>query len=138
MFRPILSWLGLVLLAASFVWFVFFAPPLQPIVTKAPTARGKEAAPVVVLDPGHGGQDSGAMCGAVMEKDLTLDVALRAEILLRAAGYTTMLTRASEFCFRQHSFQRRRTRDGFGRGDVFRRAAKHERADFRVVVLPAA
>ena len=39
---------------------------------------------VVVLDPGHGGQDSGAMCGTMLEKDLTLDVALRAELLLRS------------------------------------------------------
>jgi N-acetylmuramoyl-L-alanine amidase len=47
----------------------------------------------VVLDPGHGGADSGAMCGTIMEKDLTLDVALRAESLLRLKGYATVLTR---------------------------------------------
>ncbi len=47
----------------------------------------------MVLDPGHGGDDSGAMCGAVMEKDLTLDVALRTELLLRTAGFKTALTR---------------------------------------------
>ena len=48
---------------------------------------------VVVLDPGHGGDDSGAMCGNLMEKDLTLDVAQRAELLLQAAGFRTVLTR---------------------------------------------
>jgi N-acetylmuramoyl-L-alanine amidase len=48
---------------------------------------------VVVLDPGHGGQDSGAICGEVLEKDLTLDVALRTELLLRSEGFTTVLTR---------------------------------------------
>ncbi len=36
------------------------------------------------------------MCGSVSEKDLTLDVALRAELLLRAAGFTTVLTRDSD------------------------------------------
>ncbi len=51
---------------------------------------------MVVLDAGHGGQDSGAMCGTVLEKDLTLDVAQRAEMLLRAAGYATVLTRESD------------------------------------------
>jgi N-acetylmuramoyl-L-alanine amidase len=50
----------------------------------------------VVLDPGHGGDDSGAMCGTVMEKDLTLDVALRAELLLRTAGFSTVLTRDND------------------------------------------
>ena len=76
------------------------------------------------------GEDSGAMCGTVLEKDLTLDVAQRAELLLRAAGYATVLTRESDryafargtggggeprrrFAFHQHSFQRRRTRRGF-------------------------
>ena len=36
------------------------------------------------------------MCGKVMEKDLTLDVALRAELLLRAAGFRTVLTRSDD------------------------------------------
>ena len=36
------------------------------------------------------------MCGEVMEKDLTLDVALRVELLLRAEGYATVLTRAND------------------------------------------
>jgi N-acetylmuramoyl-L-alanine amidase len=49
-----------------------------------------------VLDPGHGGSDSGAMCGEVMEKDLTLDVALRTELLLRAQGFVTVLTRDND------------------------------------------
>ncbi|MBA3962617.1 MAG: N-acetylmuramoyl-L-alanine amidase [Chthoniobacterales bacterium] len=96
MFRPILSWFGLILLAISFVCFLLVTPPLQPVAKSRPIARGNEAAPVIVLDPGHGGQDSGAMCGAVLEKDLTLDVARRAEMLLRAAGYTTRLTRDSD------------------------------------------
>jgi N-acetylmuramoyl-L-alanine amidase len=50
----------------------------------------------VVLDPGHGGDDSGAICGTVMEKDLTLDVAKRANRLLRVAGYRTLMTRESD------------------------------------------
>ena len=45
--------------------------------------HGKTKPFVVVLDPGHGGQDSGAMCGNVMEKDLTLDVARRGDADLR-------------------------------------------------------
>ena len=51
---------------------------------------------VVVLDPGHGGQDSGAMCGGVMEKDLTLDVARRIDRLLDAEGIATLMTRLGD------------------------------------------
>lgn len=91
--RRAIPWLGLILLAISFVWFVqLSAPPPPPTVQRESAARGEQPL-VVVLDPGHGGQDSGAMCGTVLEKDLTLDVALRAELLLRAAGFTTVLTR---------------------------------------------
>jgi len=58
----------------------------QPSPTPGPFA-------VVVLDPGHGGQDSGAMCGGVLEKDLTLDVAHRVDRLLEAEGIATVMTR---------------------------------------------
>lgn len=50
----------------------------------------------MVLDPGHGGDDSGTMCGRVLEKDLTLDVAQRTELLLRAAGFKTVMTRKDD------------------------------------------
>jgi N-acetylmuramoyl-L-alanine amidase len=92
--RRALPWFGLLLLAICFLWLIEQPRPL-PRGATAPRrpliAPGKKV--VVVLDPGHGGQDSGAICGDVFEKDLTLDVALRAELLLRAAGFTTVLTR---------------------------------------------
>ena len=48
--------------------------------------------PRVVIDPGHGGRDPGAV-GSVIEKEVVLDVALRAAALLRAAGVDVVLTR---------------------------------------------
>jgi N-acetylmuramoyl-L-alanine amidase len=71
-------------------------PLHAPSAGQQKTAPGRAEPLVVVLDPGHGGQDSGAMCGTMLEKDLTLDVALRAELLLRAAGFSTVLTRADD------------------------------------------
>ncbi len=94
--RRALSWIGLLLLTISFVWFVRQTSPAAPnAAPRRPTGKAKEPL-VVVLDPGHGGQDSGVMCGTVMEKDLTLDVALRTELLLRAEGYATVLTREDD------------------------------------------
>jgi N-acetylmuramoyl-L-alanine amidase len=52
--------------------------------------------PTVVIDAGHGGQDSGAMAHGLREKDLTLDTALRLEKHLRAQGFPVVLTRRDD------------------------------------------
>src|SRR5947207_7075207 len=94
--RNILALIGLFLMIASFVWMQRMPRPqsarlrmAQPSATPGPFA-------VVVLDPGHGGQDSGAMCGGVLEKDLTLDVAHRVDRLLEAEGIATVMTRLGD------------------------------------------
>src|SRR5262249_6860408 len=53
---------------------------------------------VIVLDPGHGGQDSGAKSpnGREYEKHLTLDWAMRLRPLLEAAGWKVFLTRSDD------------------------------------------
>lgn len=52
--------------------------------------------PHVVLDPGHGGTDPGAVGNGLREKDVVLDVALRAEKHLRRHGVKVTLTRRSD------------------------------------------
>jgi N-acetylmuramoyl-L-alanine amidase len=52
--------------------------------------------PLVILDPGHGGRDEGTKWRGVTERDLTLDLALRVERLLKIAGYRTLLTRRDD------------------------------------------
>ena len=80
-FRNLLALCGLLLMAASFVWLQLHQAerPVGKIESRTPRELSWRPKPfaVVVLDPGHGGQDSGAMCGGVLEKDLTLDVARR-------------------------------------------------------------
>jgi N-acetylmuramoyl-L-alanine amidase len=53
---------------------------------------------VVVLDPGHGGRDSGTRngFGAENEKYFTLDWAWRVEALLAASGWKVILTRTND------------------------------------------
>jgi N-acetylmuramoyl-L-alanine amidase len=48
---------------------------------------------IVVLDPGHGGKDTGT---SINEKTYALDVARRAKLLLEAAGYRVVLTRETD------------------------------------------
>ncbi|KIQ53507.1 N-acetylmuramoyl-L-alanine amidase family protein, partial [Meiothermus taiwanensis] len=50
---------------------------------------------VVVIDPGHGGLDPGAV-GFVVEKEVTLDLALRLRQLLQKEGIEVVLTRSSD------------------------------------------
>ncbi|MDQ2660107.1 MAG: N-acetylmuramoyl-L-alanine amidase [Verrucomicrobiota bacterium] len=74
---------------------------LRPGGSRSPRVRGaatKRLEPIqrVVIDAGHGGNDSGAIHGGVSEKDLTLDVAQRLERLLQAQGLKTTLTRATD------------------------------------------
>lgn len=54
------------------------------------------ALPTVVVDPGHGGHDNGAVRNGLREKDLALDTALRLERKLRAHGFPVVLTRRDD------------------------------------------
>ncbi|MGI6308855.1 MAG: N-acetylmuramoyl-L-alanine amidase [Dethiobacteria bacterium] len=51
----------------------------------------------IVLDPGHGGQDSGATgCSGLKEKDVNLTVALHLANLLRSSGFNIIMTRTED------------------------------------------
>jgi len=52
---------------------------------------------VVVLDPAHGGPDTGATLGdKILEKDVTLAIAARLRATLTAAGFTVVSTRDAD------------------------------------------
>src|SRR5436305_444796 len=94
--RNILALIGLFLMIASFVWMQRMPKPQSARLRMAQPSAMPGPFAVVVLDPGHGGQDSGAMCGGVMEKDLTLDVAHRVDRLLDSQGIATLMTRLGD------------------------------------------
>jgi N-acetylmuramoyl-L-alanine amidase len=50
----------------------------------------------VVIDAGHGGIDPGSEWLGVKEKELTLDLALRIEKILKDAGFETVMTRRTD------------------------------------------
>jgi N-acetylmuramoyl-L-alanine amidase len=53
---------------------------------------------IIVIDPGHGGTDTGAKSAfnGHFEKEFTLDWAFRLQALLAAKGFTAVLTRAND------------------------------------------
>jgi N-acetylmuramoyl-L-alanine amidase len=93
--RRALPWCGLLLFAASFCWLLLTPRRTElPVERTLPRSRPPETPlSLIVFDPGHGGNDSGAICGGVLEKDLALDVARRAAEIARSTGFDVMATR---------------------------------------------
>ena len=50
---------------------------------------------VIIIDPGHGGNDTGAMRNDILEKDITLQIALKVRNILNEKGFShVIMTRA--------------------------------------------
>jgi N-acetylmuramoyl-L-alanine amidase len=70
----------------------------------------------VVIDPGHGGSDPGAMMRGMREKEITLDIARRLAMLLRTGGFEVVMTREGDETLTLH--QRVQAANA-ANGDVF-------------------
>ncbi|MGE5330041.1 MAG: N-acetylmuramoyl-L-alanine amidase CwlD [Deltaproteobacteria bacterium] len=67
---------------------------------------------VIVLDPGHGGADPGAIGkSGTKEKDITLDIVMKLQGLLEQSGCITQLTRAVDESIHDRDSSRRKNSD---------------------------
>ena len=66
---------------------------IAPQIKQTPKTNGKY---YIVLDPGHGGSDCGAIRNNIYEKNITLDVSKRVADLLRKKGYEVRMTRETD------------------------------------------
>ena len=66
-------------------------PVLRPKLSRA------EQITTVVLDPGHGGHDAGAVSSYAREKDCNLALALKVREKLKRAGFKVVMTRDRDF-----------------------------------------
>lgn len=79
-----------------------FSNDAQTVATQAPAKTEQKKSvikkKIIMLDPGHGGQDPGAISrSGKYEKDLTLKMAKETKILLEKAGYKVVMTRDKDF-----------------------------------------
>jgi N-acetylmuramoyl-L-alanine amidase len=72
------------------------AKTIEPLVRphRVPNVGNLET---VVLDPGHGGHDKGAVCRYGNEKDFALDVARKLRALLQTKGLRVIMTREGDY-----------------------------------------
>ena len=61
-------------------------------VVPSTTPKGK----VIIIDPGHGGTDYGAIRDGINEKDINLDVAKQVQSILERKGFKVKLTRTND------------------------------------------
>lgn len=73
-------------------------PPstVKPTPRVVPSVPARKGAPLVVVDPGHGGKDPGAVANGLREKDLNLQIAKRLRKHLQAKGCKVRLTREDD------------------------------------------
>lgn len=67
----------------------------QPV-APTPLIFTEQKQELIVIDPGHGGVDEGCTNGAVLEKDINLEIAKLAETKLEELGYRVILTREED------------------------------------------
>lgn len=81
----------LVILMLSIAWMAYIA------LSSVAPASAPVAPNTIVIDPGHGGMDGGAVSAAgVMEKGINLEIALRLKEIAEEDGMTVVMTRSED------------------------------------------
>lgn len=98
----------LLIISAAFLAVMLAVPYAnggKAVLTSA-LPRGEKNRPVIIIDPGHGGVDGGAVgSGGTVEKRVNLEIALRLRDVLDAAGFTVIMTRDSDISIHDSSAQ---------------------------------
>jgi len=96
-----------VLIAAFFA----FRQVASSVAVDAAVSMTPDLTPAVIIDPGHGGFDGGAVCYQVVEKNINLGISLKLRDLLRVCGYHVVLTRESDVSTADSSTEGKSTRN---------------------------
>ncbi len=89
------KWVILGLAGAALI--VRIAISLYTLVNVVPASVSVNALPVIIIDPGHGGIDGGAVgANNIVEKDINLNISFILKDLLEFNGYQVIMTRDSD------------------------------------------
>ncbi|MDD5129620.1 MAG: N-acetylmuramoyl-L-alanine amidase [Candidatus Omnitrophica bacterium] len=95
--NPVDIWQGAIAVPRQYKEQVFDILFRKDVLAHRRAGIGKIKLNKVVIDPGHGGTDPGAIGkSGLREKDINLDIAKRLSSLLKAEGVQTMLTRSTD------------------------------------------
>lgn len=83
-------------LIGIFLFVYLIADAFETVSDSAIVANAEPQNVIVVLDAGHGGEDSGAVANGILEKDINLDITLKVRDMLKASGVTVVTTRDTD------------------------------------------
>ena len=73
---------------------------------------GMENSKIILIDPGHGGIDGGAVSSTnTLEKDLNLQISLKLQEVLINKGYKVFMTRSEDICLSNNGSIKQRKRE---------------------------
>ncbi len=83
--------------------------------------------PTIVIDPGHGGEDSGAISiNNMLEKDLNLQIALKLKAFLLSNGFDVKMTRETDIAiYDEEETDNKKRSDLLNRVDIFNASASN-------------
>lgn len=85
---------------------------LRRVKQEGKMVAAEEEPPCIVVDPGHGGFDPGKVgVGDVREKDINLQIAMRVEEYLTAAGVRVVMTRQEDLALCDESGENKKVQD---------------------------
>lgn len=83
-------------IALSLSVFVFLMMRSTGKITQTAMIDPAERKTRVIIDPGHGGEDGGAVVGNILEKNINLDISQDTADLLRLMGFDVSMTRSND------------------------------------------
>lgn len=103
---------------------IFLSTPTKSIVASQEASTAPAPSIHIVIDPGHGGVDSGATYAEIEEKHINLAIAIKLFAALEERGYHVILTRERDEALSETSPRKeigsRHKRDLVQRGDIIR------------------
>lgn len=96
------------LIMACLMLVCFFVLAREAAVTASQPSRD----PVIVIDPGHGGEDPGMLgVGGLKEKGINLAVAWKLKEILQEQGFSVIMTREEDTCLCGENARNKKAQD---------------------------